>query len=317
MDLHVDRADCRMKTNLFLVGAAKGGTSTVYDYLAGHPDVFCSVLKEPRYFTYRFFRETGAHREILKRAIKTEDAYLKLYRKRSGQRYAADGSAYALFFPGVARLIHDFCAEASIVILLRNPVERFISHYNMHLRDTGAKETLPEFIRKPKSREGINLLELGLYSRQVEEYFQIFGRKNVHIILFEELTGDFQKTMEKLCGFLQIRLIDAPVRQLNISGKPKNRLYGYFNRYVIRTFPRGLKKMIPLRWSAGIKAGLDSAFLEKAAVSAADRAFLHDYYRDDIIKLEKLLERDLSAWLQNKPGETIRLESAAKQDVRT
>ncbi len=285
------------KPNLFLVGAAKSGTSTLYDYFISHKEVYCSnSLKEPRFFSYPYFLKMGAHREILERAVKTEEEYLTLYRKRNKEKYILDGSVYYLYFDGIPERISAFNPGAKIIICIRNPADRFISHYNMHLRDTGEDVDFESFLKHPFSREGLSLLDLGCYCRQVKNYFDVFGRNNVHIVLFEHIVKDFDKATEDICSFLSIQHVRARARKINTSGRPKNKAYRYFSQYFYRRFPLQLKKKLPVKFTAGLKAKLDGMFLEKTDIEMDQRNKLVEYYTEDIRQLEELLDMDLKGW---------------------
>lgn len=125
-----------MLPDIIIIGAMKGGTTSLYHYLASHPDVVASRDKETDFFRSRKhfskgiewyrqqFRGAGTH------ALEASPNYTKRHK-----------------FRGVPRRMHSVLPEAKLVYVLRDPVERIISHY-MHNRHHG-RET---------RRQGVKLI---------------------------------------------------------------------------------------------------------------------------------------------------------------
>jgi len=152
------------KPNFFIVGVAKAATSSLYQYIGQHPDIFISPIKEPDYFAstfvsasgntvaenikmfnksqkvvflnaYNRFCESGDIEErdlIFVRdniMIKNKEAYLSLFRNVKEEKIIAEASTSYLFYDGVAEKIYNFSPDARILISLRDPVERALSAY--------------------------------------------------------------------------------------------------------------------------------------------------------------------------------------------
>ncbi len=286
--------------NLFIAGFAKSGTTSLYHYFVKHPEVFCNkYLKEPRYFSYEYFLETPAYSYILKNAIKTEKAYEKLYEEATTEKYIVDGSVYYTCFKGVAEKIKTVSKNAKVILIIRNPIERFISHYHMHLRNEGKNETIEEFMANPLSAEGINLLSIGFYYEKIKEYYDVFGIKNVHVTLFDNLINDPSKFYFEICKFLGISYIKDTNNQMNATKLSRSKI-------IVAIF-MWLKKIVPrkiiLLFSVQQREAINNLLYKKSRKNNKKYSEkiikeLTNYYKKDVLKTKELLNIDLSNWLE-------------------
>jgi len=110
--------------NFFIVGAAKAGTTSLWQYLRQHPDVFMpqtELTKEPTHFSDLTPPWASQFRDW--------DAYLKLFEPVQEQRAIGEASVAYLFSSDAAERIHARYPGARIIIALRHPAERAYSHY--------------------------------------------------------------------------------------------------------------------------------------------------------------------------------------------
>lgn len=109
-----------MNPNLFVAGVPKAGTTSLFHYLALHPDVFPSSRKEPGFFHPFKIKEMDANIEV----------YKKFFAGHSGQKYTIEATpGYFYGSKETANAINDYSPESKIIIVLRNPVERLFSFY--------------------------------------------------------------------------------------------------------------------------------------------------------------------------------------------
>ena len=140
------------KVNLFVVGAMKAGTTSFMERLAGHPDVYVSPVKEPHYFINelpenlyepsRFFdldhylmKDFPEPLHICK--VERLEQYERIFSLAETQNYRAEGSTAYLHAPESAGLIHAYNPEAKLLLLVRDPLKRAYSHYQMDLGKSG------------------------------------------------------------------------------------------------------------------------------------------------------------------------------------
>ena len=309
------------RPNLFIVGIAKSATTSLYHHLKQHPDIYFPdkdlypdtlySLKEPRYFshTYHTYPHTGPGDEkiIDRRTIKDLDTYLYYYTKSDGEKYLGDASADNLYYYETADDIFAFNPDAKIIISLRNPIDRAYSAY-AHMRKgfrenlTFEKALMEEENRLEKNYEFLwAYKKCGLYYEGVKHYIDVFGRENVHIVLFDDMKSDIKRVLGNICSFLQIEAYPFPDtdRIHNKSNAPKigikTTVYktlfvdrGLSNRIVKKLFSKETRRRIQLRYEQG----------KQETIKKSTEEYLLDYYREDIEKLQELLGIDLSRWLR-------------------
>lgn len=287
------------KTNLFIAGFAKSGTTVLYRYLLSHPETYCNqYLKEPRFFSYENLLNTEAYSYILKNAVKTEKEYMHLYEGVTDEPYIVDGSVYYSCFQGVANKIKKWNPSSKIILILRNPVDRFISHYLMHIRNEGKKESIEQFIKYPHSAEGINLLEVGNYYNKIKEYYDVFGEDNVYVALFNQLESNPKSFYEGICKFLHIDYYPYEDKRFNPSLQPKNKILVNLLNKIASLIPRKIILLIPIYK----RENIHNLFYKKNKVNKGEvdnkvKKQLKEYYLEDVIKTASLIKEDLSLWL--------------------
>lgn len=212
-------APLRVLPDFVIIGAQKSGTSSLYNYLAGHPHVLCPCVKEVHFFD-------------------TEEAYsqgLNWYRKhfpatlrRSALGFSSkarvltgEASPEYLFHPVVPARAARALPHAKFIALLRNPVERAYSQYQMNLKF--GREPLPflEAVQAEESRIGEHRERLlsgqcqdsmeyryysycsrGIYADQLERWLKHFGRDQLLVIPSEEFFTETAETYAAVLGFL-------------------------------------------------------------------------------------------------------------------
>ena len=190
------------KPNLFVVGSMKSGTSYLWRLLDSHPLVFMSEPKEPCYFV---------DPEDLKRVFplmwrqqywKSEANYLQLFEAAGDAPIVGEASvfhAYLPLAPGVAGRIRAFNRDARILYLMRDPIERALSHYWHNVRYFAEYRPLEQAIK-----DDIQYLAVGDYAVQLQDYYRHFDPSNVLVLTYEELTEDPDSVMAGVFEWLGI-----------------------------------------------------------------------------------------------------------------
>jgi len=160
-----------------------------------------STIKEPRYFS----RKTFVNNKKAK-IIRDEKEYLHLFKKVKDEKIIGEASPNYLSDPEAPNLIHQIVPHARILISLRDPVERLISDYFMFQRLGVIKSSFHEFVKKLGSDKEVGIanrrIQRGVYSENVKIYFDLFGREQVKVIIFEEFVKDAKGTVEEILRFL-------------------------------------------------------------------------------------------------------------------
>lgn len=288
--------------NFYLLGAPKAGTTTLHAWLSQHPDVFLPAEKEPHFLQYR--REGGIDREIAR--VKTREKYEALFAAAAGKRVVGEASTLSLFFPEAAERIRELTPGAKMAAVLRHPVDRAWSHY--HFRVALGREKARTFetaleVEPLRIAElepvGGWYMEVGRYAPQVARYRSMFAQEQTRFWLFDDLVADPQRLMRELFEFLGIDAsvaIDISAKK-NVTLVPASRTFdgamrhrGPLRRVAAALLPGGVKKKLyELRRSTRKPAPKMPAEL---------RAQLAAKCREDILRLQDVLGRDLSTWLE-------------------
>ena len=218
------------KPNLFIVGAAKAGTTSLHKYLDQHPDIYMAPIKEPHHFSsdinFEEFNENYKQqvRFDLKRYltqkrltnkhiafIEDKEKYLELFREANNEKYFGEGSNGYLYSKVAAKEICDFNPHARIIILLRNPVDRAFSHWLMDFRNTDNDignfvEALEADYKGKYKGWGVSHLyvELGRYSNQVKRYLDNFPKEQIKIFLYEDFRKNNLHVLNDIFRFLGV-----------------------------------------------------------------------------------------------------------------
>ena len=276
--------------NFFIVGAPKAGTTSLYAYLDQHPQVYMSPVKEPSYFAPEQCRENF---------IFSWEGYLRLFENVSDEIAIGEATASYLWSESAARNIAAGIPRAKIIINLRNPVDRAFSQYLQMLTNGVTRRSFRGQIDASLcgSNQEFGLLwpflELGRYYEQIKRYFGEFPRSQIHISYYEELERAPEQLLAGLFAFLGV----DPGFILDITRRHNEpriaRLAGV--NYFLRKWPY-LRNLAPQPLGPRLRS-LMLRSRPSLKMEPADRAFLRDYYREDIEKLATLLDRDLANWL--------------------
>lgn len=280
--------------NFFVAGAPRCGTSTLHAWLSRMPGVFMSRIKEPNFFSGSVI---GDGHPMVK-PIRDEREYLRLFAGAGDAKVVGEATPFYLEDPAAPARISEKCPDAKVLVSLRDPVERLYSHYLMmrnNLTDMGSFEQEVERGLRLQDQPDLAVLhpEISLYSRQIERFQNQFGHRGFKVIILEEWSRNAPRMLESLAWFLGLpsALAGPPTavqrRYSEVRAPVVRRLFG--NRYLSRVtealIPYGLRKYI--RRTMLVRESL------KPAMDPKIRAFLVDYYRDDVHRTQRLLGRPL------------------------
>ncbi len=205
--------------DVFIAGAPRCGTTFLYTALQGHPDVFMSPRKEPRYFAPDL---DSGRPEIGRRRVRVESDYLALFAgARPGQRLGEATAAYLGSDVAMGR-IAEVAPTADIIVSLRDPIERMVSLHAFwteagfeHLPLEAAIQAEPEraagrmsmlvptYPPYPRYRGS------GRYGEQLERLFRYFPRQQVLVLFLEDLAADPTATLTRVTNFLGLAELES------------------------------------------------------------------------------------------------------------
>ena len=270
-----------------IIGAMKCGTSTLHAQLAAQPQFFMSEPKEPNYFSNdeNYAKGEAWYRGLFKNA--REGAI-----KGESSTHYAKLPTYPKTIDRLAALIPD----AKFVYVMRDPVERLISHYIHEWTQGVITCPIDEAIDKHPE-----LIAYSRYAYQLQPYVARFGRKRILTVAFEEMTASPDATLQRVAAFLgaegEVKWRDDLDAQ-NISSQRIRKFPGY-SLIVDNPLATALRRaLIPRALRDKVKSNLQMR--ARPELSADRRSLLHDIFARDVDAREALL------------GERLALSSAAK-----
>ena len=287
-----------MKPNFMIVGAPKSGTTSLQFYLSEHPEVFMSTPKEVNYFSHSEIEQEELYYKDFR--IETLSEYEKLFDEVSNEKAIGEASVSYLFYPKIPYKIKKTIPNAKIIILLRDPVSRSYSHYLMDERLGYVDVDFDRIIFNNSKDKLLSLyyqqyVELGYYFQQVKRYLDVFGKENVGVYIFDDLTTNPQNILNQVYILLEIEKIELSGinKRHNAYMNPKNSLISHlYHSHRLRIIT---KRIMPDLLIDRMKKTLFKID-QKPTMSERILEYLSSLYIEDIQLLEKLIDKDLSCW---------------------
>ncbi|MDX1477006.1 MAG: sulfotransferase [Saprospiraceae bacterium] len=176
---------------LIIIGAMKSGTTSLFNYLARHPQLTPCRIKEPA-----FFAKTNWHRGI--------EWYASLFPDDDTLKFEASTN-YTKYpnFDHVPQRMADIIPEVRLLYIVRHPVARLRSELIHNIR---AGHLSYQRVRTQSFWENEATFHIGCsrYYWQLEQYFPYFGKERICVIALEELSSHPQQTMDRVLRFLDL-----------------------------------------------------------------------------------------------------------------
>ena len=273
--------------NLFVVGAPRAGTTSLWHYLRGHPEIYMSPLKEPYYFSDR-------RPLVYSPTVSTESDYLALFAGARAERFLGEATPVYLYGDGTAAAIRAASPDAYAVAVLREPVSRLYSAYWLSVRygveRRSVEEALVEPVARPTALPSALHFRYSFYARQVRTFKDVFGERLL-VLWYDDLVRDVRGFVRQILGFLGVDPAYAAsfdTTRRHETGLPRNRAIARL--YAAPRVRRAGSKLIPNR----LQARVESLLLARRSVPELDPAFrriLEPVFDDDRAQLELVLGR--------------------------
>lgn len=271
--------------NFLVIGAAKGGTTSLHHYLRRHPEIYLTPEKETNFF-WSEARQEG------RKTPQTLAEYERLFEDARGAKAAGEVSPRYLNSASAPERIRQTLPGVRLIVSLRHPAERAWSDYFGRVRILRESRSFEEAIEP-----GETCLEWGFYAPRLRRYFDRFDRERIHVILHDDLTRDTDAVLRGVFAFLGVNP-DVPVdtaTRHNAAALPRSRILNI----ILWNSVLAAQRIVPRRWrGSGIAAALLKKTYRPAPSMPADvRARLCALYRDDVLATADLIGRDLTRWL--------------------
>ena len=297
-----------------IVGAAKSGTSSLYHYLKQHPEIYMPQNKEPRFFASSYYKNLSIHDprydSFCRNTVFSFEDYIELFKDVKKQKAIGEATtSYLYFYENTIPQITQFLEDVKIIMILRNPIDRAFSAFGHLSRDLYETLTFEEALELEGKRmkEKWSMLhfyrDVGFYYNQVKAYKKVFSQ--VKIYLHDDLKDDTLGLVKEIYEFLQVDFSFVPHIgvKYNRSAIPQ---YKFIQRYLLK-HNKLKKKITPflnlIRLTEKIDNLVEYAKIKnvkndkKIEMKPETRNQLKNIYREDILKLQDLICRDLTHWL--------------------
>ena len=303
--------------NFFIVGAQKAGTTSLYHYLNQHPQVYMSPITEPFFFDH----ELDSKGEVVRREFRGHrqpprftniEEYSTLFEGARGEKAIGEATPLYIYAPGTAERIESYVPGAKSIALLRNPADRAYSAFLYAVRmGVEPRKRFAQALREEplRMRSGWHYVfhyrSRGLYYQQLKRYYEVLGRERLGVWLYEDMREDPASVAQSVFRFLEVDDTFTPdtSSRYNPAGVPASRSA----RAAIRATNRAvwvLRKVLPptsriLPLAFKMRRVVQSRVLtEPPPIDPELREELVEGYKEDILRLQELIGRDLSMWLR-------------------
>lgn len=298
------------KLDFLIIGAQKAGTTSLYDWISQHPDIYAPQhLKD-----YPFFRSDKLY-------FKGEYFLHSKFGKVSHNKIVGGGSVQYIFFKKVPERIYHYNRHIKLILMIRDPVARAISAYR-YAKERGLENRPFTEVINYEIKYGDKAytdyseanqkfyLSRGLYYKQIEKYLRLFNKDQLLIIPFKDLINNKKKVTKQVFQFLNVYLYDG------INFQKKNETKGgakfvYVNKIIYsKSFKNNffiviLRKILSQRLKHFILTYITIFNRRKVKspenfiYTEEDMILMKEYFKKDIYKLKSFLNFSVEDWLQH------------------
>jgi hypothetical protein len=261
----------------------KSGTTSLHSYLASHPQIFMCPEKEPEFFAKNALWSRG------------ENWYLGLFNGADTEPVVGESSTvYSRIphFSGVAERIAEFNPRARFIYIMRDPIERTISHYWFCVRFCKERRDMLTALR-----EDPHFTDVSNYAMQLGPYFDRFGSDQVATLTFEELSRNPAAVVRELFKWLGVEPSFIPPnigRRENVTPE----IIALRKIGLVNHVGRALKPLIPAKMFLAAKHWLQRYEYIDRNSSTVDEVirFLRPMQNEQVRELQNMLGRSFPEW---------------------
>jgi hypothetical protein len=205
--------------DFLIIGAARSGTTSLYQYLTEHPSIIPGVGKEIYFFDKKFKKGINWYKSF----FPTKFSMAITKNKQQTKCITGEATPRYLHYPHAPKRIFQLLPKIKLIVLLRNPIDRAYSHYQMEVSSGNEELSFEESIKKEEERtkeimekmqddENFysvyfyrkSYLTRGLYLEQLKRWFKFFPREKFLILKSEDLYSNPSKIYQESLNFLEL-----------------------------------------------------------------------------------------------------------------
>lgn len=294
--------------SFMIIGAARAGTTALYDLVRQHPQVFMSAIKEPNYFAFEGepLDWQGPGNEFVNNSVARWEDYTALFADAPAGMAMGEATPLYLWAPDAAKRIRARLPDVKMIAVLRNPIEQAFSHY-LYAR-AQMIEPLDNFEAALKA-EPQRLAEhwqplfqystFPRYAEQLRRFYAEFPADQLKIFLYEDYRSDPKTMLSQIFAFIGVDPSFVPdiTHETNMGGQPRHQ---WLQNLVMRPNPIAslASLVVPNSARRMIRDMVSRRNLARDQMSSAAKEWLTNALRDDISQLQDIIGRDVSHWLE-------------------
>lgn len=294
--------------SFMIIGAARAGTTALYDLVRQHPQVFMSAIKEPNYFAFEGepLDWRGPGNEFVNNSVARWEDYTALFADAPAGMAMGEATPLYLWAPDAAKRIRTRLPDVKMIAVLRNPIEQAFSHY-LYAR-AQMIEPLDNFEAALKA-EPQRLAEhwqplfqystFPRYAEQLRRFYAEFPSDQLKIFLYEDYRSDPKTMLSQIFAFIGVDPSFVPdiTHETNMGGQPRHQ---WLQNLVMRPNPIAslASLVVPNSARRMIRDMVSRRNLARDQMSSAAKEWLTNALRDDISQLQDIIGRDVSHWLE-------------------
>ncbi|WP_036483570.1 sulfotransferase domain-containing protein [Myxosarcina sp. GI1] len=273
-----------------IIGTMKGGTTSLFNYLAQHPQAAPCNYKEPNFFAYQSNFNKGF------------DYYQSLWNWRSDTHKIAVEASVNYTRTSLTDVMNSAeniakykdRAKFKFIYILRNPIDRIESHYAHGIAYKTKKN--PDRTTQALDKE---ILDTSKYAKQIAEYYQRFSSENILLLNFDDLKQNPLNLMQKVCQFLEIDS-DYQFQNLNSiyndGGNKKIRVNWYGLNIPMKAKIHRLLRQIPSSYKQPLHNLLGGKTHNNFTLSQEQKDYIVRELAADLRSLNQTYGFDISRW---------------------
>jgi hypothetical protein len=279
----------------FIIGAAKSGTTSLHCYLDQHPEIQMSAVKEPN-----FFSDDESGIPYPPGRVSRREDYEQLFDPRVGVRGEAS-VAYASYprRQGAPERIKELVPQAGFIYLVRDPIERTVSHYQHRVAYEGETKSLRDVLGDLSDPYSFCVCP-SLYASQLDRYLRHFPQERLLVVDHADLLSARRATLRRIFRFLSVDdSVDSLQFDEELNTSSEHRMYPAGYNGMRRLALAAPLRRLPPRVRRALRRSAERILWPPVETSPLDddlRARLEDRYSGDVERLRALTGQTFSSW---------------------
>ncbi len=279
----------------FIIGAPKAGTTSLHYYLDQHPQIHMSPVKEPHFFIDRDNVPSYVTHHVTRLAD-----YERLFDSTAPARGEASPS-YAEHprHKGAPKRINSLVPSAKFIYLVRDPIDRTVSHYMHHVAVDGERRPLAEALGDLSDPES-PYIRSSLYAFQLDHYLEYFSQEKILVIDQADLLENRVETLREIFRFLEVdETFSSPRFDEKIGETLEKRIYSQSYMHLAKRITTSSLRRLPRRLRRTLRRLLERALwppLERPALDDKLRGQLEELYTRDVARLRAMTGKSFATW---------------------